>query len=245
MLEDSRDLYVTPRGVLRVLLGITSILLLLHLGGVFLEHVMGHNYALGFVPMFDVNSEQNVPTLFSSILLISCGALCALAGVIESRWRARWWFLALVFLLLGIDETFGFHEPLFFVLRGNRSDGTAGLADLLGGIRWRHLLPWLALFGCGMLAWYWSLARHVGNRVLIMALSSAVVYSFGVIGIDSMLVAESEHNFSLPVSLTLSAIEELCEFVGASLFIYAVLLHFSEHHQIAIRITSAKGRNSK
>jgi MFS family permease len=188
--------------------------------------------------MFDLNGEQNAPTLFSSMLLISAGALCFFTSRLASRWRWQWCFMALVFIVLGIDETFELHEPLFFILRGNRSESTAELADKLDGIRWSDLYVWIIIAIMLLLIWYWSLIQHVGRKVLVIAVWSAAIYLFGVIGIDNVLVAEND--VPTIIYLPLSILEEVCEFVGVSLFIYAVLVYLSEHYNIVIRLDNLK-----
>ena len=239
MTEPIDQFQLSPQGVLRVLLVISAVLVAMYLLGLFLRFGLGHDYALGFVPMFDLNREQNVPTLFSSMLLISAGALCVFTSRLASRWRWQWYFMALVFVVLGIDETFGLHEPLFFVLRGNRSESTAELADKLGGVQWSDLYVWIMISIILLLAWYWPLIRHVGRKVLSIAIWSAIIYLLGVIGIDNVLVTENE--VPMIFYLLLSVIEEVCEFVGVSLFIYAVLVYLAEHYNIVIQL---KKRNN-
>jgi len=234
MTEHVYNIQLTPRWVLRVLLTISAALVALYLMGLLLKYGFGRDYALGFVPMFDINGEQNVPTLFSSMLLIGAGGLCYFASHMSIRWRWQWLFMAFVFIILGIDETFGLHEPLFFVLRGNRSEATAELADKLGGALWSDIYVWIIIAILLLLVWYWPLIRHVGKRVLTLAIWSAIVYMAGVVGIDNILVTENEVPEALYLSL--SIIEELCEFVGVSLFIYAVLVYLTENYDIAVRL---------
>jgi len=234
MTEPLDQFQLSPRGVLRFLLVISAVLVAMYLLGLFLRYGLGRDYALGFVPMFDINGEQNAPTLFSSMLLIGAGALCFFTSRLALRWRWQWYFMAFVFVLLGLDETFGLHEPLFFVLRGNVSESTAELAGKLGGIQWSDLFVWIIIALVLLLAWYWSLIRHVGRKVLSIAVWSAAIYLLGVIGIDNVLVTENE--VPMIVYLPLSVIEEVCEFVGVSLFIYAVLVYLEEHYNIVIRL---------
>ena len=234
MTEHVYKFQISPGRVLRVLLTISAVLVALYILGLLFRYGFGRDYVLGFVPMFDINGEQNVPTLFSSMLLIGAGGLCYFASHMSLQWRWQWWFMAFVFVILGIDETFGLHEPLFFVLRGNRSESTAELADKLGGTIWADLYLWIIIAIVLLLVWYWPLIRHVGKRVLTLAIWSAIIYMTGVIGIDNILVTENE--VPLALYLSLSIIEELCEFVGVSLFIYAVLIYLAENHEITVRL---------
>ncbi len=234
MTLERRHLTLSPRWILRTALLVSAALVALHLAGLVLSLGFGRDYAFGFVPMFNLNAESNAPTLFSSLLLVSCGVISALAGYVERRWRWQWWFVAAVFVLLGVDETFGLHEPLFFVLRGNRSERTAGLADALGGLRWSDVLPWLALAGVLLFVWFWGLIRQMHPRVLISFAAAAAVYLLGVVGIDGVLVTESELALPNWLEQTLIVIEETCEFVGPSLFLYAAALHLSQRFDVRI-----------
>ena len=123
-----RRLDITPQWILTIALGISVVLICLHLIGQGFVHLLDRDYVLGFVPLFNINGESNVPTLFSSLMLVANGLLCFVAAKALGEFRLQWLFMGMVFILLGVDETFGLHEPVFFLLRGNRSIATAQLA---------------------------------------------------------------------------------------------------------------------
>ena len=232
----SHELKLTPTAVLLATLGISAVLVLLHLIGLYLRFGLDHDYVFGFVPLFDLGREQNVPTLINSVFLIGIGAMCIFAGKLAVKWRWRWWLIAVVFLILGIDETFGLHEPVFFVLRGNQSVGTAAWVGYLGGLRWLDLLPWLLAIGMVLVGWYWSFLSHVGSRISIMAISSAALYLLGAAGIDYFTSVEFIGNIAPLKVAAIETLEEVLELVGASLMIYCVMCYLAEKHRIGIRL---------
>lgn len=54
--------------------------------------------------LFDLASENNVPTWFSAALLLASSVLALLLGAGSTRHRARWWFLALTLVGISLAE---------------------------------------------------------------------------------------------------------------------------------------------
>ena len=232
----SHDLVLTPAAVLRATLAISLVLILLHLVGLYFRLVLDHDFVYGFVPLFDLEGEKNAPTLYSSILLVSAGSLCILAGFSNSKWRWHWALIAVGFFAAGIDETFGLHEPLFFVLRGNQSEGTAHLVESLHGLQWGDLLPWMFVIAVLLAVWYVSFVRHVGIRLTAIAIASASVYFLGALGIDSLTSVEMIDNFDSKSLIVFGTLEEVFELVGACLFIYTIMKYLAEKNYIVINL---------
>ena len=230
------EIAITPKNVLVVLIGITGLLLAFHLIGLYLRFGLGHDYALGFVPLFNLDSEQNAPTLFNSMLLVGAGVLCFVAATTVPRFRWRWRFIALVFIILGIDETFGFHEPLFFVLRGNQSAGTASLVEHLGGLVFSDLVPWISIICVVLFAWFWPLVRYVERSIIVTGAIASMTYLAGAVGLDFLTAVERAGELSLATIIVLGTLEEILELVGASLFIYAILRYLAEMHRATVRL---------
>lgn len=228
MNKESRQLRLSPGAFLRGALLTSLLLVTVHVIGLYFRHRIGVNNAFGLFPLFDLNSEKNVPTLFSSILLIGAGALCGFVGWQIAEWRWHWWPVAGVMVAMGVDETFGLHQRLFYVLRGGVSSSTANLADRLNGITWGDLLPWFCLIGVILAAWYWSFARHVGLRLSIIAAASASVYLAGAVGFDALTQAERLDDLTPLYIASVITLEEATELVGACLLNYSVLRYAAE-----------------
>ena len=108
-------LRIEPQRLVRLLSILAALLLVIHV----LLTVL--HYQLIELPwllrqLFDVDEENNIPTWFSSIVLLIASALLALhAGRLhheQQAWTRYWRLLAAGFLLLSLDEMAGLHETL-------------------------------------------------------------------------------------------------------------------------------------
>src|SRR3990167_8888477 len=86
-----------------------------------LEVGLGHEYAGGFVPLFDLNTEKNVPTWFSSALLLACAfvlwRIADKTALHKGPDVGHWRLLSLGFVVLSMDETATLHERIGFFFR--------------------------------------------------------------------------------------------------------------------------------
>ncbi len=107
--------------VFRAHLTAIAVLLLAHLAVATLRAVTGRPNAMGLVPLFDLNSENNVPTLFSALAILGAAALLWATGAAARRAGepgARiWQALGLLFVALALDESLALHERLSTPLR--------------------------------------------------------------------------------------------------------------------------------
>jgi hypothetical protein len=118
----------------------------------------------GGLAIFDLNTEQTIPALFSGLVLM-WGASLAFAGYREWGDRSRWWLaLGCVLLFLGTDEILAIHEE-FQGRTGHWGQlslmpvvmvGAAAWAAVLRRL-WPNRLPAL-LFAAGAGAWITSQA---------------------------------------------------------------------------------------
>ena len=110
------EIIISPLRVLRVLTWTTAAVLLINLAVLASRVLTGHGHLLGFGSMFYVGEEANVPTWYSSSLLLLCSALLWIIACATKRaydGRSRWWTaLSVVFLLMSIDETATIHERI-------------------------------------------------------------------------------------------------------------------------------------
>jgi hypothetical protein len=110
MSDDSYHLGVNTREYTITLLVVGFVLVVIDL-------VLGvYNYQVGELPwlllqLFDLDEENNIPTWFSSFLLLNNAFFLYLYSSKELlAKKAHWRFLAFLFLLLAIDEVAGLHE---------------------------------------------------------------------------------------------------------------------------------------
>ena len=195
--------------------GIALLLLIMHVS------LYTWNYSVSELPwlllqLFDLDEEYNLPTWFSSFLLLNNAfVLFALSQSETSAYKLHWRILATGFLFLSVDEVAGMHETINTALDINWAI-PGGLVALLAGA---SFIPFLR-----------ALPRQRAGLYVL----SGFVYVSGAIVIE--LLSEDMINDSLAYMLAV-AVEEGCEMAGACLFL-AVNLHFlprqTEHSNLEL-----------
>ena len=223
MQAGNQRLILTPPKLAQLLSAVLAVLFFMHGLALLVAHGLGFPIALGLVPLFHVDFENNIPTFVAFVLLLCCGLVSAWSSALEAtrpRHRRAWAFIAFIFLLLAADEAFSFHEQLgtFLYARFSQFD--------LPMYAW--VVPYgtvVVLLGSFLLRWFLELERSMQLSLF----AAGAVFLAGAIGLE--LVA-SAHYESLPVeretyrTLTgdlLSTFEEACEFAGASWFLHTLL----------------------
>ena len=77
------SLLLQPRPVTVFLSAVVLLLTGAHLLGLVFRYGLDHDHVYGLVPLFNLNIEQNVPTLYSTLTLFFCGVLQSTAVVLE------------------------------------------------------------------------------------------------------------------------------------------------------------------
>lgn len=198
-----------------------------------LVHATGHDHMLGLVPLLDVDKEGNLPSFFSSLLLLLAGVLMALTArqVLSSSTEdsRAWTGLALIALVMSVDEAASLHELLIDPIRRS-----------LGGGGWLYF-GWV-IPGAVLLA-----AMAIAHRRFFLrqdaalrgrALLAAGLYFGGALGVElvSGYHAAAHGTGTLLYRALLVSIEEGMEMAGAIVLVRALLLHL-EHMAAEFRIT--------
>jgi hypothetical protein len=204
----------------RTLRWATALVIVVHLlnATVHLAHGFAPTKPEWWLLAFDVDTEANVPTWFSSGLLLTAALA---AGLMASRARDR-----------SARERRGF--SLVAVLLGLVSaDETAALHEKLAAA----LFPWMAERGLSRL-WVWAIGavvvaglagvllpflRALPSRLRSGLVLSAVVFVTGALGFE--VIGQryaATHGWFDPIYVGLAAIEELLEMCGPLLFLHAV-----------------------
>ena len=209
---------VDPRRVARFTAVAVASIALLSIAGQFFKHALGHDYLLGFVPLFDLNGERNVPAWFSSSLLLTCSLLLAAVARLEGggggRDVVRWWGLSAVFLLMSVDEAVQIHEQTIHPLR--EVLGTGGIFHYA----WSVLgLAFVAVFAAAYLPFVARL--DAGTRRLFVA--AGALFVGGALGMEFV---QGWHDGLYGVDGTtalITTVEEVLEMSGVVVFVYALL----------------------
>lgn len=218
-------LVLTPPRLARILMITLSAVFVMHSLTLMVAHGLGYPVALGFVPLFHVDFEHNVPTFLAFVLWISSALASAWMAAREParpRHRRAWLLLSLLFLAVAADEVLHIHEQV-----GEHLFGEFGH---LGVPMYAWVIPYSAgvlLVGAFFLRWFLELEPSL-RRLLFLA---GTIFLFGAIGLElvasyhyELLPADREVYRTLTGDL-LSTVEEACEFVGVSLYLYALVRH--------------------
>ena len=121
MNEKKLSLQLSRSKIITTLIYVAIALLILNCLSLYLHYVLGYPSIKGFVPKFDFDEENNVPTYFSSFLLLISAILLFWASIsakqASSKYAKHWGALSIVFLFMSLDETASFHELLIDPLR--------------------------------------------------------------------------------------------------------------------------------
>jgi hypothetical protein len=222
---------LSPEVTVRVLLFAAGCLIVASLAGQCARYLWRAQNPWGLVRLFDVNAEGNVPTWFSSSMLLVCalllGRICA-AKKGEGAREARYWGgLALIFLGLSMDETASFHELTITPLRSALQAG--------GVLFFTWVVPgavFLLAFVVTYLRFFLQLPPLTRRGFLI----AGAIYVGGALGMELVggYHAAAHGQFNLGFSI-LTTVEEFGEMLGIILFIRALLLYMDTHLK-AVRI---------
>ena len=219
-----RPLTIDPTRVLRVLLGTIAVLLVLSLIGQYARFGLGHGRLLGFVPEFDVDGENNIPTYVATVLLLGASGLLALIAAhvraAGGAFQRHWWGLAVLFAYLSVDEMASLHERLADLPFLPETTGLLHYQWVILGI------PLVALFAFTYLRFFW----HLPRRWKGLFVGAAVLYVGGAIGVEMLAgrYASLYGELHMGHALLVTA-EEACELLGVALFVYALLDYLGAH----------------
>ncbi|MEO7933817.1 MAG: hypothetical protein ABIT76_11730 [Chthoniobacterales bacterium] len=221
---------ITPNGVAKSLLAFIAFLVIADLIVVFLEYVDGYKTALGFVPLFDMDVEFNLPSLYSTFGILLCaftlfhiGKIAAADRSSESRyWRA----MGGVFVYLALDELISIHERL---------DGV--VSHFLGHKIHHHegplwVLPYAVLlicFGLYFIRFYLRLPTETKIQFCL----SGVIYVSGAVGVEILGNPFDNHPMAGFIKGLYSTLEETMEMVGMVMFLRALLIYLANHTRSA------------
>jgi hypothetical protein len=217
------DGWISPALVLKLLLGIC---LLLGCAGVpaawvSFEHDIGEIEAMPeLARQFELNTESNIPTWFSSMELFAAMLLALQIGSLmcgrAMRFGRYWFGIALVLAFLSIDEVAMFHEHLGELLHVQMQTS--------GAMYFAWVLPYFVVFGAIGVCYFRFWLRLPRDIRLLLALS-AILFGGGAGGFE---MAEgmwaTDIGWGRGMKL-LTILEETSEMLGSAVCVYALMLH--------------------
>ena len=200
-----------------LLLGI-CLLVLAGVALIVLKYTFDYRLPLSLDRLFDLDREANIPTWFSSMLLFSNAILLGLIATAmttsRDRWRLHWVALAIVFVMLSLDEVAAIHEKSIHPLRN--------ALDLSGLFYFAWVVPALIL----LLVFAMLFSRFLlalPRRTCWLFVLAGTVYLSGAVGAEMIGAAYvSEVGGKNLVYNLITSIEEALEMIGQVAFFCAL-----------------------
>lgn len=211
--------------VLRALLIVVLFLLLGNLFAVYLRfntEGMDSKVTRLLIKLFDFNLEANLPTYFSSLVLMFNGFILALIGSAHKKIGQKFWHwlgLSTIFIFLAFDEMIQIHEQLRAPMEA--------LFNTSGLLYFAWFIPYLAITILIFIA-YFKFMMRLPKQILKLFIIAGVLYVGGAVGMEMLggwhSEIHSEYTFTYAM---MYSIEELLEMSGAVVFFYALISHIT------------------
>lgn len=213
-------LAITPKSVGKFLVLLMTFFILMDILRLivkkFSPEAIGLNQTLD--SLFKITGEYNLPTFFSSLLLLVAGFLLLVLGRVNrtGRFRFHWVFLGYVFIFLSLDESFMIHEAVSRLIRSN--------IEVEGSIRYgTWVVPYLILTLVLGLA-YIRFLLHLPKKTKLLFILAGVVFVTGA-GVFELLegyffMVAGEESF---IYRMVHWSQEMLEMAGMIIFIYGQL----------------------
>ncbi len=231
---------ISPRQIFIKLSVIILILLSANISGILFRLYLGHNNITQWLyPLFDFNTEKNIPTLYSSFtLLCSCILLVCIASIHKRLGHPYfyWSGLAIIFLFLSIDEIASIHEMLIAPV--------TKLLHVSGFLYYAWVIPYgsaLILF----VLFYLKFLLNLPRKIMYLFLVSGTTFITGSMGFE--LLGGRQHYLYGDNNIKYSFLytyEESFEMLGIAIFIYTLLLYISSQFKpLTISINESIKKN--
>lgn len=224
-----------PRKVLTLLIGLSLLFLLLNVVRLGWSYELGSMRFHEILARFNLDNEASIPTWFSSMVLLAASAALAVIAAhkraAHDRFARHWIGLAVIFLLLSVEEIATFHELL---------SARMGSLHLTGFLSFAWVIP----AGCFVLLFalaYLRFLLHLPAPFRVLFVVSGVVYVFGAVGME-MIGGEIKQTWGVHGLYYLCVmVEEGCEMLGASLFVFTQLKYLQTMTaQVGIRLSASE-----
>ncbi|MBN1306171.1 MAG: hypothetical protein JXA13_17170 [Anaerolineales bacterium] len=225
MSNKEQQINIRPRRILNILLVITASLAVFNVIGQYLRF---KRFAIDptaeffldlFINQFSMNNEANIPTYYSSLLLLTASVLLLFISVWKyqhkDRLRFHWALLAVVLLIFSIDEFTSIHEQFIRLFKD--------FPDFNGLFYFKWVIPGIIFVGVLALV-YLPFFFHLESKTKVLFLVSVVTYFMGALGMEIVGGRYANYNTMKSFQFSLiTTVEETLEIAGVSLLIYTLL----------------------
>ncbi|MEJ8757231.1 hypothetical protein WG947_09510 [Pontibacter sp. H259] len=219
------DLQIGSGAIVMVIGAITVLLSSLSLLGTCIKFLTGHDSVFGFIPTFNLDTEGNIPTYFSALLLLLVAGLMQYIAIhkksANDAFARQWAVLSYIFIYMSVDEAVEIHGMLMRPLNSLYVFGDFfHFSWVVVGI---GLLAVAAIY---FLRFYLALNLKYKRQFL----AAAVVYISGLIGME-LIGGAYAHSFG-EANITyelITTLEETFEMAGIVLLIRTLLCYIKDY----------------
>jgi hypothetical protein len=218
---------VNPSRVARVLGTVAVVLVVGSIAGQLTIHLTEHPSAVDLLAkLLYVDAEQNIPSAFSTFLLLLAALLLAVIAALArkhtSSSASHWTILSAGFVFMAVDEAWELHERLIDPVRKLLGHGNLGI------FYYAWTLPGLALV-LALAPFFSRFLFHLPAKTRLAFLVAATLYIGGAIGVEAIggRYHELHGRFNLTYSMIATA-EESLEMAGLIIFIWALLVYIAD-----------------
>ncbi len=225
-IQDESTILLNPGKIIMLLAAFATLLIFASISGELMNQILPWNQQISrYIKKFDLDSEFNIPTYFSSFTLLFSALLLGVVAGIKQRakdpYALHWAFLALLCLFMSLDESVMLHE--FFIKLFRSAYNLSGVFFFA----WVILaIPAVIIIALA----YRKFLLHLPSTSRIQFIAAAGLYLVGAIGLE--MVGGWYYDTYGSESLTykfVASVEEILEIAGALLLIHALLRYIVSH----------------
>jgi len=241
--QDEPGLIVIRTKLISIIMEVMVILLaIVSITGQYLKYYTEYDEAFGLIPLFNMDKELSIPSMFSVLILFFAALLLLVITILKKKCNdshiCGWAILAFGFMYLTFDEGATIHEKLMQPMH-----------RLLGeNFPSAFYFPWVipAIIGVAIVGLcYTKFIVDLPKETKRSFLLSAIIYVGGAVGVEmiSGVFAGKNglDNFGFNIVAT---IEEVLEMTGIILFIQSLLIYLGKNYE-EIRFKINSQSNSK
>ncbi len=230
---NKNQISINPVKIILALCILALFLILASICGQLMIYVFTQNTVnsllLRFIRLFQLNQENNIPTLFTVLLMIFISLLLwviiALSRKQKTPYVSNWVILALGFMFMAFDEAFQVHERFVDLGRTILCNNNLGIFYNSWIIFYIPLVLLLLLF-------FLRFLFNLPLRTRLTFLIAASIYLGGCIGMEMIdgSYAESHGTKNLVYNM-MANIEDSLEIIGLLVFSWALLSYIADNYK--------------
>lgn len=210
-----------PKRVALVQVICISLLVLLHIVQVYFYVFQGVHFK-----QLDLNNEENIPTVYASVILLLCAASLLFIGFKKFKdgdnYKYAWIVLGIIFIFLSYDEYFCFHDPLSEQIRQQ--------IEVPASLYFAWVIPY-SVFTLIFVLIYLKFWIDLPKPYKLLFFLSGSIFVIGALGYE-MIGAPFTVQWGRGNTFYLyyTTVEETLEMVGIALFLYTLVRYIAEFY---------------